>query len=144
MLPDVDPFVYFCKVTGYFGIGYFLKVEAQKIWPTAIRGVRVMKELVSLGQDLNQVTREHLVELRQRMQFNVKAAGIVVKAHEQNRLEEMQEREEENQRVRSWLTQATGHDAPTSLWNRSKIRFSFRRGGTKAKGTISSPSFGSL
>ncbi len=144
-LPDLEPFVYFCKLTGYFGIGYFLEVDPRKIWPTAIQGVRVMKELVSLGQDINKVDHSKIEELRQRMRFNSKAAGEAVRAHARDRLTELHEFEKEQQSVRSWLTQTTGHDAPTSMWGRNKIRFSFGgRGGKKSKHTVPAPSFGSL
>ena len=151
-VPGKDLFVYRCKVTGYFGIGYFLKSPGgadenpHNIWPDAKRGTRVFKELVSLGQDLQAVGPEKIVELRQRLRFNVKEAQALIKTTESCRLEALQAQEDENQSVRDWLSQESGYaGGATSLWNRKRIKFSFAgKGGSKATVRHSTPSFGSL
>lgn len=137
--------MYLCKRTGWFGIGYFLDQNPHEIWPDAIRGTRVFKELVSLGPDLNAVGPEKIVELRERMLFNVKRAMETIKAYERRRLDQLQLQEAENHSIRRWLTQETGHAAPTSLWDRNKIRFSFAgKGGSKARKATVRPTFAGI
>lgn len=141
-VPGKDLLVYHCLVTNFFGIGYFLPESAQSIWPGAIPGTRVFKELVSLGTDLQAVGPEKIVELRERMCFNVKAAQATIRQVDTARQDAQVASETEMQSIRDWLSQTSGVDGPTSLWRRKRIKFSFGgRGGSKAPVRAHSLSF---